>query len=268
MPKRLIFTVALFVIGGACLLSLPPLAQSQQGQQGGAANPQQAQNQAEAVDLNPEDVSYAIGMNIGKGFASQDIDINLDQLYAGIAAGLGEQEPRMSEQQVQATVTALQRQLQQKQMAQRQAEAKKQQEQGAAFLKENQAKEGVQVTDSGLQYKVLQEGDGDSPGAEDRVVVHYTGTYIDGEMFDSSRERGEPAEFQVGRVIKGWSEGLQLMKEGGRYKLFVPSDLGYGPRGHPRAGIPGNATLIFDVELIEVKSGQQQQGQGQPQSSQ
>ncbi len=124
-------------------------------------------------------------------------------------------------------------------------------DEGKGFLKKNKEKSGIKVTDSGLQYKVLLEGTGKSPGATDRVTVHYEGTLIDGTKFDSSYDRGEPIDFGLNQVIRGWTEGLQLMKEGAKYKLFIPSDLAYGPQGSPGA-IPPNAALIFTVELIRV----------------
>ncbi len=120
------------------------------------------------------------------------------------------------------------------------------------YLKENAEKDGVTVTDSGLQYKVLNEGDGAQPTASDTVEVHYTGTLTDGKKFDSSRDRGQTIEFPLNGVIAGWTEGVQLMKEGARYEFTIPSDLAYGPGGIPGV-IPGGATLIFDVELIAVK---------------
>jgi len=122
---------------------------------------------------------------------------------------------------------------------------------GEKFLAENKAKTGIKTTESGLQYKTLLEGTGKSPGATDRVTVHYEGTLIDGTKFDSSYDRGEPIDFGLNQVIRGWTEGLQLMKEGAKYKLFIPSDLAYGPQGSPGA-IPPHAALIFTVELIRV----------------
>ena len=126
-------------------------------------------------------------------------------------------------------------------------------EKGEAFLKENAKKEGVKTTASGLQYKVLKEGEGKSPKATDTVKVHYKGTLIDGTEFDSSYKRGEPIEFPLNGVIPGWTEGVQLMKEGAKYQFTIPSKLGYGVRGTPGGPIPSNATLIFEVELIQVK---------------
>ena len=124
---------------------------------------------------------------------------------------------------------------------------------GTAWLLENAKKEAVTVTDSGLQYEVLATGSGASPGPTDIVLTHYEGKYLSGEVFDSSVQRGEPLEFPLNRVIRGWTEGLQLMKEGDKWRLFVPSELGYGKRG--AGSIPGDTVLIFEVELLEVKSG-------------
>jgi FKBP-type peptidyl-prolyl cis-trans isomerase len=126
-------------------------------------------------------------------------------------------------------------------------------EKGEAFLAENATKEGVKVTASGLQYKVLKEGDGKSPQATDTVQVHYKGTLLDGTEFDSSYKRGQPAEFPLNRVIPGWTEGVQLMKEGAKYQFTIPSKLAYGERGTPGGPIPPNSTLIFEVELISIK---------------
>jgi FKBP-type peptidyl-prolyl cis-trans isomerase FkpA len=126
-------------------------------------------------------------------------------------------------------------------------------EKGAAFLKENASKEGVKTTASGLQYKHLTEGKGKSPKATDTVKVHYRGTLLDGKEFDSSYKRGEPIEFPLNRVIPGWTEGVQLMKEGGKIQLFIPSKLAYGESGTPGGPIGPNEALIFDIELIQVK---------------
>jgi FKBP-type peptidyl-prolyl cis-trans isomerase FkpA/FKBP-type peptidyl-prolyl cis-trans isomerase FklB len=144
--------------------------------------------------------------------------------------------------------------MQQGQAAKQEATAKANIELGAKFLEENKKKTGVKVTGSGLQYEVLQEGKGSAPAATDTVKVHYTGTLIDGTKFDSSYDRKEPVEFPVGGVIKGWTEALLMMSPGAKWKLAIPSDLAYGPQGRP--GIPPNAVLLFEVELLEVKAPQ------------
>ena len=123
---------------------------------------------------------------------------------------------------------------------------------GTAFLAQNAKKPGVQTTASGLQYKVIKDGTGTSPKPTDACTVHYEGRFLDGRVFDSSYKRGEPTQFQPVQVIPGWKEALQLMKTGAVWELYVPSDLGYGPRGNPQGGIPPNATLIFKVELLQV----------------
>lgn len=140
----------------------------------------------------------------------------------------------------------------QKQQEKSQAEAEENLTKGQAFLSENSQREGVQVTESGLQYEVIEEGSGVSPSETDTVVVHYHGTLIDGTVFDSSVDRGEPATFAVNRVIEGWTEGLQLMKPGAKYKFYIPSELAYGPQQRSEE-IKANSTLIFEVELLEIK---------------
>jgi FKBP-type peptidyl-prolyl cis-trans isomerase FklB len=145
---------------------------------------------------------------------------------------------------------AYQAEMQEKAAGQQSELAQKNLEAGQTFLAENAEREGVETTESGLQYEILEEGEGESPTAEDQVKVHYTGELISGEVFDSSRERGEPVTFGLNQVIPGWTEGLQLMKEGGRAKLYIPADLAYGPGGNQRIG--PNETLVFDVELLDV----------------
>jgi FKBP-type peptidyl-prolyl cis-trans isomerase FklB len=210
---------------------------------------------APAADTQLKDqkdkVSYAIGLDIGSTMKRQLIDVNEDVMNQGIKDGLSGAKPLMTEEETKATMATFQ-----KDMMAKQAEAKKKlgeenAAEGKKFLEENKTKPGVKTTASGLQYKVLKEGSGASPKATDTVKVNYRGTTIDGKEFDSSYKRGEPASFPVNRVIKGWTEALQLMKPGSKYQLFVPADLAYGERG---AGpdIGPNATLLFDVELIEI----------------
>ncbi|MCL4142787.1 UNVERIFIED_CONTAM: hypothetical protein GTU68_042886 [Idotea baltica] len=159
----------------------------------------------------------------------------------------------LDETKAQQVVRAYFQNKQKEDAAKRAEDATKNKEEGEKFLTENKTKDGVQTTDSGLQYIVLKEGTGVKPTTASRVKVHYHGTLIDGTVFDSSVDRGEPTEFGVTQVIKGWTEGLQLMKEGAKYKFFVPSNIAYGANPRPGGKIKANSTLIFDVELLEVK---------------
>jgi len=161
------------------------------------------------------------------------------------------EETRLTQEEALAEREAFMQRRQQQMQAQQQQEAQANSEAGEAFLAQNADRDGVMVTDSGLQYRVIEEGEGDSPAAEDRVTVHYKGTLIDGTQFDSSYDRGEPATFALNQVIPGWTEGLQLMSEGAKYEFFIPSELAYGEQGRP-GPIGPNATLIFEVELLEV----------------
>jgi FKBP-type peptidyl-prolyl cis-trans isomerase FklB len=181
----------------------------------------------------------------------QMIDVNDEILNAGIKDGLSGAKPRMTDEEVKEVMSTFQKDMMAKQAAVRKATGEKNAAEGKKFLEENKTKEGVKTTASGLQYKVLKEGTGTPPKATDTVKVNYRGTTIDGKEFDSSYKRGEPATFPVNRVIKGWTEGLQLMKPGSKYQFFVPADLAYGERG-AGADIGPNATLVFDVELLEV----------------
>jgi FKBP-type peptidyl-prolyl cis-trans isomerase len=192
--------------------------------------------------------SYSIGLNIGTNLKRQNVELNTDALMTGLKDGISGQKPLLNEQEVKEAMLALQKDMQQKQEAAAQKNAKD----GGKFLADNKAKAGVKVTASGLQYKVEKEGKGAQPKADDTVTVNYRGTLIDGTEFDSSYKRGQPATFPVNGVIKGWTEALQLMKAGSKYQLFIPADLAYGPAGRPT--IPPNSTLIFEVELLDVKS--------------
>jgi FKBP-type peptidyl-prolyl cis-trans isomerase FklB len=211
---------------------------------------------AQGPDLKTEKdkVSYSIGLDIGTTFKKQNMDINADMLMAGVRDALSGNKPAMTEEQMKETLTAFSKSMMEKQAAQAKEAAGKNTEIGEKFLAENKTKEGVKTTASGLQYKVITEGKGESPKATDTVVTHYKGTLINGTEFDSSYKRGEPASFPVNRVIKGWTEALQMMKPGAKYQLFVPASLAYGERG-AGGDIGPNETLIFEVELLEVKPG-------------
>ena len=198
-----------------------------------------------------EKESYSLGYQFGGNLKSQGVDIDLDIYTSGIRDAIGGKEPRIRKEEIRATIKSLQQRLMAEQQKALRETAQKNLEEGKAFLAQNEKKEGVKTLPSGLQYKVLAEGSGKTPRAEDTVTVHYRGTFIDGTEFDSSFKRGKPATFQVKGGIPGWTEALKMMKEGAKWQLFVPSDLGYGQGGHGH--IPPNSTLIFDVELISVK---------------
>ena len=197
-------------------------------------------------------LSYALGMSMGHNFKGTGIKtLNSADFAAGVASVYDGVKPEMTFDEAKRIVNEYFAKLE----AEMQAEAAKQGElnrkNGEAFLTENAKREGIKVTESGLQYEVLESGKGDSPKASDNVEVHYTGKLIDGTVFDSSVERGVPASFGVTQVIPGWVEALQLMHEGDKWRLYIPSDLAYGPNG--AGGVIGpNMTLIFDVELLRI----------------
>jgi FKBP-type peptidyl-prolyl cis-trans isomerase FklB len=182
-------------------------------------------------------------------FKRQNVEVNPDLILNGMKDGMAS-KPQMTMDQIRDTMMAFEKDMQQKQ-----AEAgKKNAADADKFLAENKKKDGVKTTASGLQYKVMKEGNGTSPKASDTVTVNYRGTLVDGTEFDSSYKRGEPATFPVGGVIKGWTEALQLMKPGSKYQLFIPPDLAYG-QNSPGPQIPPNSALIFEVELMNAQSG-------------
>ena len=200
----------------------------------------------------PQDrLSYTIGMDIGQSLAGQDMDLDVDVLIEGLRAAYLGEETLLTQEEALAEREKFIQTRQQQLESERAEEARINAEEGEAFLAANAQKDGVMVTDSGLQYRVIEEGSGESPDADDRVTVHYKGTLINGVEFDSSYARGEPATFGLNQVIPGWTEGLQLMSEGAKYEFFIPSDLAYGEQGRP-GPIGPNSALIFEVELLEV----------------
>src|ERR1051326_4405138 len=196
--------------------------------------------------------SYSIGYDIGETFKKQKIELNMDALVAGLKEAIAGKEATLSKDEREKTLQAFQKEMMEKQLAASKEAAEKNKAEGEKFLEENKKKDGVKTTASGLQYKVIKEGSGPSPKETDTVVTNYRGTLIDGTEFDSSYKRNEPATFPVNRVIKGWTEALQMMKPGSKYQLFIPPSLGYGERGAGQL-IGPNATLIFDVELLSIK---------------
>jgi FKBP-type peptidyl-prolyl cis-trans isomerase len=211
---------------------------------------------APAPDANsPATVgSYGIGMNIGRQLKAGGVDLNLESLFQGVRDAMQGAAPKYTEEQLRAAFAVLQRQAQARQPQANPAEAEKNLRDGQAFLAASKAQPGVVTLPSGLQYEVIQAGNGPSPKATDVVKVHYEGTLLNGKVFDSSIKRNQPATFPVNGVIPGWTEALQRMKVGDHWRLIIPSDLAYGVRGAPPAGIGPNSVLIFDVRLLGIEA--------------
>jgi FKBP-type peptidyl-prolyl cis-trans isomerase FklB len=206
-----------------------------------------AQEKSPPLKDQKDKVSYSIGLNIGTNLSRQNVEINPEALVAGVKDGIA-QKPQLTQDQIKEVMTAFEKDMQ----ARQKAAGEKSAAEGTKFLEENKKKEGVKTTASGLQYKVLKEGTGTQPKATDTVTVNYRGTLINGKEFDSSYKRGQAATFPLTGVIKGWTEGLQLMKTGAKYQLFVPPNLAYGERA-VGPDLPANSTLIFEIELLEAK---------------
>ncbi|MDO4897192.1 MAG: FKBP-type peptidyl-prolyl cis-trans isomerase [Moraxella sp.] len=208
------------------------------------------------TDQSPEieQVSYSLGYLIANGNKEDIPDLNLKAFEKGFADGYGGDESKraLTEEQMQKVIEAYQTKRQEELIKEMETKAKTNKEAGEKWLADNAKKEGVQSTASGLQYKVITEGSGKKPKATDTVTVHYEGKTIDGKVFDSSYERGEPVQFPLNQVIKGWTEGVQLMSEGGKYELYIPSELAYGEAGNP--SIEPNSVLIFTVELLDEEA--------------
>jgi FKBP-type peptidyl-prolyl cis-trans isomerase FklB len=215
-----------------------------------------------ALKNQKDKVSYSIGLNIGRNLANdlkkQSIDVDPNILTKGIQDALAGAKPLLTDQEIQETMVAFQKEM----MAKWEEIGKKNKAEGEAFLTENKKKEGVKTLPSGLQYKVIKAGTGKKPKADDTVTVNYRGTLINGAEFDSSDKRGQPATFPVsGGIIRGWTEALQLMGEGAKWELFIPSNLAYGERG--TSGMIGpNAALIFEIELVSIKEKTQENKPG------
>jgi FKBP-type peptidyl-prolyl cis-trans isomerase len=192
--------------------------------------------------------SYALGVNFGQNLKTQGVEVNVDTVRKGIEDALAG-KPQLNNEQMRETFAALRTQIQ----AHMEEKRKENKAEGDKFLAENASKPGVKKTDTGLEYKVIKEGSGESPKPSDEVTVKYTGKLIDGTVFDSTEKQGgKPATFRVTGVIKGWTEALEKMNKGAEWELYIPADLAYGERGRP--GIPPNSTLIFNVELLDIKA--------------
>lgn len=201
-------------------------------------------------EVDMQKVSYAMGMDLGNMLKQQDLGVSADEFSKGMKEAM-DGNAAMTPEEARKVLQTFEQKMRAKAEAERDKAANVNSEEGKAFLEANKEKEGIKVTESGLQYKVNSQGKGDSPSATSEVTVHYTGKLLDGSVFDSSVERGQPATFPLNGVIPGWTEGLQLMKPGAKYTFFIPSELAYGTRGAPPRIAP-NATLIFEVELISV----------------
>ena len=288
MPKTTFATLAVF-LGGCLLPGFTPAQQSsapstQQAPASGAksapASPTQKAPDAKtgttdpkknssslALETNKEKVSYAVGLNLGRGIHKEAVDVDPEILARGLRDGLSDAKPQMTDEEVQATLTELQKQVTAHQQELRQQAVEKNKKAGEAFLAANKDKPGVVTLPSGLQYKIIEPGTGPKPTASDSVVCNYRGTLIDGTEFDSSYKRGQAATFPVGQVIKGWTEALQLMPVGSKWQLFIPADLAYGERGTNGGPIGPNETLVFEVQLVSIQAKPQSapgaQGQAQ-----
>lgn len=206
---------------------------------------------ADTLKSEREKVSYMIGMDVGQSLLQIKDEVDVEIMARAVSDVLAGRETALSRDEANQVREAFMQRLQQQFAAKRAQQAEENKRAGEAFLAENRKRKEVKVTGSGLQYEVIKEGNGRKPTATDQVKVHYVGTLIDGTKFDSSRDRGQPATFPLNGVIPGWTEGLQLMSEGSIYKLYIPSELAYGEQG--TQGLIGpNATLIFEVELLEV----------------
>ena len=206
----------------------------------------------EEMETDEEKMSYLLGYVVTKNTNQKEPDLEGQFYVQGVKDALSGKDPQISKEEMQQISLKAMKKAMERQKKQNPKPTKEETMKQTEFLENNKKKAGVKVTASGLQYEVIKEGTGKQPTSESNVTVHYKGTLIDGKEFDSSYKRNEPASFPLNGVIKGWTEGLQLMKEGAKYKFYIPSSLGYGETG-AGAAIPPSATLIFEVELLEVK---------------
>lgn len=215
-----------------------------------------AQNPAEALKTQEEKESYSIGYQVGLSMNTDGVDVDFESLIQGLHDAVDGTEPLLGNEEMRQFILDLKEKARNAQLKKVQELIVKNAEESKAFLEKNAMEKGVKTTGSGLQYVVLSEGKGESPGAKDKVTVHYRGTFPDGTEFDSSNARGEPQSFQTDGVIKGWTEALQMMKAGSKWKIIVPPELAYG-RGGSGNRIPPNKVLLFEIELLSIEQGGQ-----------
>lgn len=254
--------VVMLVLG--CLIAMSVYAAKKSPKEKTAVPPgktdsagQAGKQEAVLLKTEMDKVSYAIGVQLGQSFKTQEIEIKIEPMMQGLKDSMAGKKLALTQDEMQKVmmsfqqrVMAKQRELRKKEQEGRKVEGAKNLAAGKAFLEANGTKKGVKVLPSGLQYKIIRKGTGKTPTADDKVKTRYRGTLINGTEFDSSYKRNQPAEFSVKGVIKGWTEALQLMKEGGKWELYIPANLAYGERA--RQNIPANSTLIFEIELLEV----------------
>ncbi len=209
-------------------------------------------NKATQLKDKKDKISYSIGVDVGKSIMKQKIELNPEPFLAGFKDGQADKPTLMTEDEIRQTLMALQTEMLEKQKTEMKEQASKNLSAGQKFLDDNKKKKDVVTLPSGLQYRIIKEGKGDSPKATDVVTTHYRGKLIDGTEFDNSYNRGEPVKFAVNGVIPGWTEALQLMKPGAKWELFIPSKLAYGENGVGQI-IGPNSTLVFEVELLTVE---------------
>lgn len=211
--------------------------------------PVMADDHAAKLDSDKQKLSYIFGIQVGQNMLAEGVDLEIDAFTAGVADMFAGKPPQLDQASAEKVIS----EFQQKKAQEMAAVMNQKQEQSKTYMEENAKQDGVVTTASGLQYKVLTEGDGAIPTEKDKVIAHYKGTLIDGTVFDSSYDRGEPATFGVTGVIQGWQEVLQMMKEGSKWQIVLPSELAYGPRGAGQGSPIGpNETLLFDIELIAI----------------
>jgi FKBP-type peptidyl-prolyl cis-trans isomerase FklB len=239
---------AVLVAGAGAAVAQAPAAKPPEPAK--PASPPAAANPDKPASVQDR-ASYAIGLNLGRSFKANEVNVNLDLLVRGVKDALAGAAPLLTDEEIQASMQSLQQEVMAKQQEKNKMIGEKNKAEGDAYLAKNKARPEVKTTASGLQYEVINPGSGDNPKPTDKVTVHYKGTLIDGTVFDSSYDRKEPATFVLNQVIKGWTEGVGLMKPGAKYKFFIPSDLGYGERG-AGAQIGPNSVLIFEVELLSI----------------
>ena len=227
-----------------------------------AAEAVSAPSPATALDTAEKRISYGMGIGLGQRLKQETFAIDVDVFAQGVKDAVAGGEQLMTQEEIMTEMQAFQQQQVAKQQEAANLAAEQNLAEGVAFLAENGVKEGIITTESGLQYEVITEGAGAKPGPADTVEVHYAGTLIDGTEFDSSYKRGATVSFPVNGVIPGWTEGLQLMPTGSKWRLFIPSDLAYGPGGTGGGPIGPNATLIFEVELVSIKDDTAKGGEG------